>query len=132
MPDGFPAVGFPVAPGYKLALPMLVSHTRFVATCPQKDIPDFKVAQKIKTMGFRDSPTGELVFAGISILPVPDGTVMHPTAAARTKFCSSHNRPAPETVTQPALTCDRLEPLFSGHFSDTGPPLRRVFVGVPR
>ena len=62
MPDGFPAVGFPVAPGYKLALPLVVSHTRFVATCPQKDIPDFKVAQKIKTMGFRDSPTGELVF----------------------------------------------------------------------
>ena len=70
--------------------------------------------------------------SGISILPVPDGTVIHPTAAARTKFCSSHNRPAPETVTQPALTCDRLEPLFSGHFSDTGPHLRRFFAGVPR
>ena len=69
---------------------------------------------------------------GISILPVPDGTVIHPTAAARTKFCSSHNRPAPETVTQPALTCDRLEPLFSGHFLDTGPHLRRFFAGVPR
>ena len=47
-------------------------------------------------------------------MPVPDGTVIHPTAAERTKFCSSHNRPAPETVTQPALTCDQLEPLFSG------------------
>ena len=67
------------------------------------------------------------VYSGISILPVPDGTVIHPTAAARTKFWSSHNRPAPETVTQPALTCDRLEPLFSGHFSDTGPHLRRFF-----
>ena len=69
---------------------------------------------------------------GISILPVPDGTVIHSTAAARTKFCSSHNRPVPETITQPALTCDRLEPLFSGHFSDTGPHVRRVFAGVPR
>ena len=65
--------------------------------------------------------------AVISILPVPDGTVIHPTAAERTKFCSSHKRPAPETVTQPALTCDRLEPLFSGHFSDTSPHVRRVF-----
>ena len=72
------------------------------------------------------------LYTGISILPVPDGTVIHSTAAARTKFCSSHNRPAPETVTQPALTCDRLEPLFSGHFSDTGPHVRRVFAGVPR
>ena len=69
---------------------------------------------------------------GISILPVPGGTVIPPTAAARTKFCSSHKRPAPETVTQPALTCDRLEPLFSGHFSDTGPHVRRFFAGVPR
>ena len=31
-----------------------------------------------------------LMSAGISILPVPDGTVIHPTAAARTKFWSSH------------------------------------------
>ena len=49
-----------------------------------------------------------------SILPVPDGTVIHPTAAERTKFCSSHNRPAPETVTQSALTCDASD-------SDTEP-----------
>ena len=56
---------------------------------------------------------------------------IHPTAAARTKFCLSHNRPDPETVTQPALTCDRLEPLFSGYFSDTGPHLRRFFSGAP-
>ena len=62
----------------------------------------------------------------------PDGTVIHQTAAERTKFCSSHKRRDPETVTQPALTCDRLEPLFSGHFSDTGPHVRRFFAGVPR
>ena len=46
--------------------------------------------------------SGSLLLAmpltGISILPVPDGTVIHPTAAERTKFCSSHKRPAPALV----------------------------------
>ena len=32
-------------------------------------------------------------------------------------------RPSP----QPALTCDRLEPLLSGHFSDTAPHLCSFF-----
>ena len=39
----------------------------------------------------------EKYYAGISILPVPDGTVIHPTAAARTKFCSS-DLPAWRTI----------------------------------
>ena len=37
--------------------------------------------------------------AGISDLLAPDGTFIHPRAAERTKFCSAHNRPAPEAVT---------------------------------
>ena len=36
---------------------------------------------------------------GISDLLAPDGTFIHPRAAERTKFCSAHNRPAPEAVT---------------------------------
>ena len=36
---------------------------------------------------------------GISILPAPDGTFIHPRAADPTKLSSSHNRPAPEAVT---------------------------------
>ena len=35
----------------------------------------------------------------ISDLLAPDGTFIHPRAAERTKFCSAHNRPAPEAVT---------------------------------
>ena len=38
-------------------------------------------------------------WTGISVLPAPDGFVIHPRAAERTKFCSSHHRPAPEAVT---------------------------------
>ena len=41
----------------------------------------------------------QLVFTGISDLLAPDGTFIHPRAAERTKFCSAHNRPAPEAVT---------------------------------
>ena len=36
--------------------------------------------------------------AGISDLLAPDGTFIHPRAAERTKFCSAHNRAAPEAV----------------------------------
>ena len=36
---------------------------------------------------------------GISVLPAQDGIFIHPRAAERQKFCSSHNRPAPEAVT---------------------------------
>ena len=39
------------------------------------------------------------ILAGISDLLAPDGTFIHPRAAERTKFCSAHNRPAPEAVT---------------------------------
>ena len=39
------------------------------------------------------------VQAGISILPAPDGTFIHPRAVEPTKLSSSHNRPAPEAVT---------------------------------
>ena len=59
---------------------------------------------------------------GISVLPAPDATFIHPRAAERTKFCSSHNRPAPEAVT--AAHADP-EPLLSGHFSDTAPVFAR-------
>ena len=69
--------------------------------------------------GFARVGTSLPILTGIFILPVPGGTVIHPTAAGRTNFCSSHNRPAPETVTQPALTCDRLEPLFTQGISQT-------------
>ena len=41
--------------------------------------------------------------AGISILPAPDGTFIHPRAADPTKLSSSHNRPAPEAVTSALL-----------------------------
>ena len=39
------------------------------------------------------------LLTGISDLLAPDGTFIHPRAAERTKFCSAHNRPAPEAVT---------------------------------
>ena len=39
------------------------------------------------------------VSAGISDLLALDGTFIHPRAAERAKFCSAHNRPAPEAVT---------------------------------
>ena len=39
------------------------------------------------------------ISAGISILPAPDGTFIHPRVADPTKLSSSHNRPAPEAVT---------------------------------
>ena len=40
-----------------------------------------------------------LFLAGISDLLALDGTFIHPRAAERAKFCSAHNRPAPEAVT---------------------------------
>ena len=40
-----------------------------------------------------------IYLTGISDLLAPDGTFIHPRAAERTKFCSAHNRPAPEAVT---------------------------------
>ena len=40
-----------------------------------------------------------VVWTVISDLLAPDGTFIHPRAAERTKFCSAHNRPAPEAVT---------------------------------
>ena len=42
---------------------------------------------------------GAHVYAGISDLLALDGTFIHPRAAERAKFCSAHNRPAPEAVT---------------------------------
>ena len=39
-----------------------------------------------------------LILPGISDLLAPDGTFIHPRAAERTKFCSAHNRAAPEAV----------------------------------
>ena len=43
--------------------------------------------------------SGTTYQSGISDLLAPDGTVIHPRAAERTKFCSAYNRPAPEAVT---------------------------------
>ena len=39
------------------------------------------------------------ILPGISVLPAPDGTFIHPRDAQRTKFYSAHNRPVPEAVT---------------------------------
>ena len=47
--------------------------------------------------------------------PAPDGTFIHPRATERTKFCSSHNRPAQSHLSP------RLEHQLSGRFSDTAP-----------
>ena len=53
--------------------------------------------------------------AGISILPAPDGTFIHPRAADPTKLSSSHNRPAPEAVTSaPADVQPTGAPYFQG------------------
>ena len=41
----------------------------------------------------------KLPLTGISDLLALDGTFIHPRAAERAKFCSAHNRPAPEAVT---------------------------------
>ena len=43
-------------------------------------------------------PHPSLPLTGISDLLAPDGTFIHPRAAERTKFCSAHNRAAPEAV----------------------------------
>ena len=52
---------------------------------------------------------------GISILPAPDGTFIHPRAADPTKLSSSHNRPAPEAVTSaPADVQPTGAPYFQG------------------
>ena len=47
----------------------------------------------------QDDRGDRLQLTGISDLLAPDGTFIHPRAAARTKFCSAYNRPAPEAVT---------------------------------
>ena len=75
---------------------------------------------------------------GIAVLPAPDGPFIHPRAAEPTKLSSSHNlvqlrRPSP----QPALPCNRREPLLSGHSSDTAPHVcpffaRRASLHSPR
>ncbi len=53
--------------------------------------------------------------SGISILPAPDGTFIHPRAADPTKLSSSHNRPAPEAVTSaPADVQPTGAPYFQG------------------
>ena len=55
------------------------------------------------------------ISAGISILPAPDGTFIHPRAADPTKLSSSHNRPAPEAVTSaPADVQPTGAPYFQG------------------
>ncbi len=54
-------------------------------------------------------------YTGISILPAPDGTFIHPRAADPTKLSSSHNRPAPEAVTSaPADVQPTGAPYFQG------------------
>ena len=56
-----------------------------------------------------------MVLTGISILPAPDGTFIHPRAADPTKLSSSHNRPAPEAVTSaPADVQPTGAPYFQG------------------
>ena len=59
--------------------------------------------------------TSDGVLTGISILPAPDGTFIHPRAADPTKLSSSHNRPAPEAVTSaPADVQPTGAPYFQG------------------
>ena len=51
------------------------------------------------TRGDEPPPPGDPgAYTGISDLLAPDGTFIHPRAAERTKFCSAHNRAAPEAV----------------------------------
>ena len=52
---------------------------------------------KISFVSSRGTNTS-LLLTGISDLLAPDGTFIHPRAAERTKFCSAHNRAAPEAV----------------------------------
>ena len=56
-------------------------------------------AQYISIGNLMENDKAFIFLTGISDLLAPDGTFIHPRAAERTKFCSAHNRPAPEAVT---------------------------------
>ena len=77
-------------------------------------------ARRTASIGFLDScayrkPRPPIMYSGISILPAPDGTFIHPRAADPTKLSSSHNRPAPEAVTSaPADVQPTGAPYFQG------------------
>ena len=100
----------------------LVPHlgSRPLDTITNEDVQLLKHAMQSKAV--------KTVNPGISILPAPDGTFIHPRAADPTKLSSSHNRPAPEAVTSaPADAQPTGAPYFSGHSSDTAPHLWPFF-----
>ena len=75
-----------------------------------------EIAEQLVTNALRAKFSKEIdKLAGISILPAPDGTFIHPRAADPTKLSSSHNRPAPEAVTSaPADVQPTGAPYFQG------------------
>ncbi len=77
---------------------------------------DLRAAIEIlKTFPDEESRARAAVYTGISILPAPDGTFIHPRVADPTKLSSSHNRPAPEAVTSaPADVQPTGAPYFQG------------------